>query len=202
MRTVHEHGSALELGQTAPQPRWTAGFGARPHGWLVQVSTVALDQRADSLTGSCDRGGGPLPRHPARQYRGRPSPATGAASHPRPWGARKDDRCSASAVLRSCCAPSTERSVRRRPAPPWDASTTDAMASSWLSCPGWLAPCEPWRPRSSPSTPPMAVLRCQVADTADPRSAKPLLTFGGTSRSRPARGDHRARADRRRGRER
>jgi transposase len=38
-----------------------------------------------------------------------------------------------------------------------DASTAGAMASGSPSCPGWLAPCEPGRPRSSPSMPQAAV---------------------------------------------
>ena len=56
---------------TAPGPRWTAGFSARPRDWLAQVGTVALDPwrgYASALVGTAwprHRGGGPLPRHPA-----------------------------------------------------------------------------------------------------------------------------------------
>jgi transposase len=46
---------------------------------------------------------------------------------------------------------------------PWTASTAGAMALGSLSCPGWLAPCAPGRPRSWPSTPPRA------APTGPPR---------------------------------
>jgi transposase len=64
---------------------------------------------------------------------------------------------------RSCCGPSTERSAFRRAAPPWTASTAGLMASRSPSCPGWLAPCGPGRPRSWPGMPQAA------APTAPPR---------------------------------
>jgi transposase len=64
---------------------------------------------------------------------------------------------------KSCCERSTPRAARRRPAPPWTASTTGAMASRSLSCPGWPEPSGPGRPRSWPSTPPAA------APTGPPR---------------------------------
>jgi zinc-finger of transposase IS204/IS1001/IS1096/IS1165/Helix-turn-helix domain of transposase family ISL3 len=57
---------------------------------------------------------------------------------------------------KSCCAPSTERSACQQPAPPWTASTTGQMASRFVSCPGWPAPCGSGRLSSWPSTPPMA----------------------------------------------
>jgi transposase len=64
---------------------------------------------------------------------------------------------------RSCCEPSMPRSARRPPGPRWNASTAGRMASRSLSCPGWLAPCGPGRPRSWPGMPQAA------APTAPPR---------------------------------
>jgi transposase len=57
---------------------------------------------------------------------------------------------------RSCCARSMLPMTWPMPGPRSSASPAGAMASGSPSCPGWLAPCEPGRPRSSPSTPPAA----------------------------------------------
>ena len=53
-------------------------------------------------------------------------------------------------------APSMQPVACRRLALPWRASTAGVMASGSPSCPGWLAPCGRGRPRSLPSTPPVA----------------------------------------------
>ena len=57
---------------------------------------------------------------------------------------------------RSCCGPSTPRTSCRRPAPHWTGSTAGLMASRSPSCPAWLAPYGPGRPRSSLGIPPTA----------------------------------------------
>ena len=57
---------------------------------------------------------------------------------------------------RSCCARSTPPATWLTRGPRWIAFTAGAMASRSLSCPGWLAPCGPGRPRSWPGMSPAA----------------------------------------------
>jgi transposase len=66
-------------------------------------------------------------------------------------------RSPSSGRARSCCGPSTPRSARRRPAPPWSASTTGQTALAWRSWHGLPARSRRGRPRSSPGMPPRAV---------------------------------------------